>query len=61
MITRNQKDALSNWIERIAPYPPEADIIVQVTGVKGGQAEVRITPEGEVFSTTNGMQISVGR
>jgi hypothetical protein len=57
MITKEQQKAVSAWIAQIAPYPPTAYIVVNVQCEQGGEAEVRISPEGEIRSTTSGMVV----
>ena len=59
MITAAQQEAITDWIALIAKYPPEADVIVAVTGLEGGAAEVRVTPEGKVWSTTSDLEVEV--
>ena len=59
MITFEQMAATGRWLSSLSRYTDRADLIVRVTSVAGGQAEVRITPEGVVTSTTTGQRVHV--
>jgi hypothetical protein len=58
MITKTQKEALAAWVDGISPHlTRESPITVKLTAEAGGQAEVRITEDGEVRSTTTGQVV----